>query len=88
MYQYNRGYQLTINDRGTGTLYTLDGSIGDDGLRIKFEIQKNVDNRAATNTASLKVYNLSQDTLSKLSQKDSMLRYSNKTVQKYLQVLR
>ena len=70
MYQYNRGYQLTINDRETGTLYTLDGSIGDDGLRVKFEIQKNVDNRAATNTASLKVYNLSQDTLSKLSQKE------------------
>ena len=40
MYQYNRGYQLTINDRETGTLYTLDGSIGDDGLRVKFEIQK------------------------------------------------
>ena len=39
MYQYNRGYQLTINDRETGTLYTLDGSIGDDGLRIKFEIE-------------------------------------------------
>jgi hypothetical protein len=71
MYQYNRAYQLTINDRETGTLYTIQsGGIGDDSLRVKFDIQKNVDNRATTNTASLKVYNLSQDTLDKLSQKE------------------
>ena len=71
MFQYNRGYQLTINDRETGTLYTIQsGGIGDDSLRVKFDIQKNVDNRATTNTASLKVYNLSQDTLDKLSQKE------------------
>lgn len=71
MYQYNRAYQLTINDREAGSLYTISsGGVGDDNLKITFDIQKNVDNRAATNTASLKVYNLSQDTLNKLSQRE------------------
>lgn len=70
MYQYDRSYELTINDRETGTLYTFDGRVGNEGLRIKFDIQKNVDNKAATNTASVKMYNLSQDTLNGLSQKE------------------
>lgn len=68
--QFGRGYSLTINDRETGTLYTLNSNLQNDALRIKFNIQKNVDNRASSNTASLFVYNLSKETLSRLSQRE------------------
>lgn len=69
MYQYGRNYLLTIYDRDVGNLFTLQSSPTNEGLRVTFDIQKNVDNKSTANTAKVVIYNLSQATLSKLSDK-------------------
>ena len=69
MYQYGRNYLLKIYDRDVGNLFTLQSSPTNEGLRVTFDIQKNVDNKSTANTAKVVVYNLSQATLSKLSDK-------------------
>ena len=69
MYQYGRNYLLKIYDRDVGNLFTLQSSPTNEGLRVTFDIQKNVDNKSTANTAKVVIYNLSQATLSKLSDK-------------------
>lgn len=61
MSQFKRNYKLRINDRAGGLLFTIAD------LRIEFDITKNIDNRSKTNVAVLKVYNLSNETLGKIS---------------------
>ena len=76
MYQYGRNYLLTIYDRDVGNLFTLQSSPTNEGLRVTFDIQKNVDNKSTANTAKVIIYNLSQATLSKLSDKQMALALS------------
>jgi len=61
IYQFNRNYLLQIVDRAGGLLFTIKD------LHISFDIQKNIDNRSKTNTATLEVKNLSNETLNKIS---------------------
>ena len=56
IYQFKRNYLLQIVDRAGGLLFTIKD------LHISFDIQKNIDNRSKTNTATLEVKNLSNET--------------------------
>lgn len=66
-YQYGRNYVLYLWDRDKGIQFTIQD------LRISFDAQYNVDNKAKTNTASIKIYNLGQELLDKLSGKENAI---------------
>ncbi len=65
-YQYKRSYLLTIQNRLSGKVIEIKD------LTLTFDIKRSVDNKKESNTATVSVFNLSEDTLSLI---DAQPRY-------------
>ena len=69
---YNRQYTLFVGTRGEGT--SIINGVEITGLQIEFRVE--LDEKSETKDAEIKIYNLSKDTISLLSQENGYAELS------------
>lgn len=69
--QFNRTYELIIGKPNGGTgLHIIGDEVEELGLQINFNIKKNLDNKKQSNTCTIKLTNLSEESINSIQRKD------------------